>query len=168
MSAMPISGRCEPARVVTPVWSPADVRVDIAVRLAADGLCIPIAELLTQRADALCEITRLRISLGAAEPKQDASCLARRPEPVQPSGGLELAPGSMLRLPDVCKIFSLSRSSVYTWIAQGRFPPPVHVGGRSVRWAADALVEWRRGLGSATPQGAAAGRRRAVAARRPW
>ena len=143
------------------------MREDIAVRLAADGLSLPIAELLRQRADALCEITRLRISFSAAESStQSASSPAGRPEHVRPSGSLEMVPGSMLRLLDVCKFFSLSRSSVYSWIAEGRFPPPVPVGRRSVRWAADVLLEWRRGLGSATTQAAAAGPRRATTAKR--
>lgn len=140
-----------------PVWRSNALREDICVRLAADGLSMPISELLRERADALCEITQLRISLSAAKAKQSAPFPAGGPESVHRSGDLEMKPGSMLRLPDVCRVFSLSRSSVYTWIAQGRFPRPVQVGGRSVRWAADALVEWRRGLGNATKQEAAHG-----------
>lgn len=147
-----------------PVLSPGAMSEDITVRLAGDGLSLSIGELLRERADALREITRLRIGLIAAQPAQSANFAAGGPEHLQPLGSLEMAPGSMLRLLDVCKVFSLSRSSVYTWIAQGRFPPPVQVGGRSVRWAADALMEWQRGLASATTKEAAAGRSCSIAA----
>ena len=133
------------------------------MRLSGDGLSLPIGELLQERAEALREITRLRNSLGAAEPKQSANSSAG-PNRVERSGGLEIAHGSMLRLTDVCAVFSFSRSSVYTWIAQGRFPPPVRVGGRSVRWAAETLIEWRQGIGSATTKEATAGREGATAA----
>jgi len=149
---------------MTPVWHPGAVRGDIAVRLSGDGLSLPIGELLQERAEALFEITRLRDSLGAAEPRQSANSSAGKLNHVDRSGDLDMAPGSMLRLVDICAVFSLSRSSVYTWIAQGRFPPPVRVGGRSVRWAAETLIEWRLGLGSATTKEATAGRERATAA----
>jgi prophage regulatory protein len=141
------------------------MRGDIAVRLSGDGLSLPIGELLQERAEALYEITRLRDSLGAAEPTQSATTSPGRPKQLDRSGSLEMAPGSMLRLTDVCEAFSLSRSSVYTWIAEGRFPAPVRVGGRSVRWAADTLIEWRRGLGSATTKQATAGHGLAIAPR---
>jgi len=151
---------------MTHVWHPGAVREDIAVRLSGDGLSLPIGELLQERAEALCEITRLRNSLGASVPTQGEASSTDRLKQVGRSGSVEMGLGSMLRLAEVCEMFSLSRSSIYTWIAQGRFPPPVRVGGRSVRWAADTLIQWRRGLGSATAKEATAGRACAIAGQR--
>lgn len=131
-----------------PVWRSNALREDICVRLAADGLSMPINELLRERADALCEITQLRISLSAAEAKQSAPFPAGGPESVHRSGDLEMEPGSMLRLPDVCRVFSLSRSSVYTWIAQGRFPRPVQVGAD--QYVGQRTPSWSGGAASAT------------------
>lgn len=147
-------------------WHPGAARGDIAVRLSGDGLPLPIGELLQERAEALCEITRLRDSLGAAVPAQGQTSSLDKLKQGDRSGSVEIAPGSMLRLVEVCDAFSLSRSSIYTWIAQGRFPPSVQVGGRSVRWAADTLIQWRRGLGSATAKEVTAGRACAIAAQR--
>lgn len=46
------------------------------------------------------------------------------------------------RLNDVTRITSLSRSTVYRRIAEGRFPEPVHLGGRASAWPSAALQAW--------------------------
>jgi len=46
------------------------------------------------------------------------------------------------RLRDVVRISALSRSTIYRRIAEGRFPPPVHLGGRATRWTIAALQQW--------------------------
>lgn len=46
------------------------------------------------------------------------------------------------RLRDVIRITALSRSTVYRRIAEGRFPAPVHLGGRASGWEASELQEW--------------------------
>lgn len=46
------------------------------------------------------------------------------------------------RIADVVRITSLSRATVYRRIAAGRFPQPVHLGGRRSGWKAAALQSW--------------------------
>lgn len=46
------------------------------------------------------------------------------------------------RMVDVVRITGLSRATVYRRIAEGRFPPPVHLGGRACGWRAAALQVW--------------------------
>jgi prophage regulatory protein len=46
------------------------------------------------------------------------------------------------RLRDVMRICALSRSTIYRRIAEGRFPLPVHLGGRASGWPRAALQQW--------------------------
>jgi len=46
------------------------------------------------------------------------------------------------RLRDVVRITALSRSTIYRRIAEGRFPCPVHLGGRASAWPSAALQQW--------------------------
>jgi prophage regulatory protein len=46
------------------------------------------------------------------------------------------------RLRDVINITALSRSTIYRRIAEGRFPAPVHLGGRASGWPRAALQQW--------------------------
>lgn len=59
------------------------------------------------------------------------------------------------RLRDVMRISALSRSTVYRRIAEGRFPAPVHLGGRASGWPSAALHAWiddPEGYRTSTPQ----------------
>lgn len=46
------------------------------------------------------------------------------------------------RLRDVMRITALSRSTIYRRIAEGRFPTPVHLGGRASAWQYASLQLW--------------------------
>ncbi len=46
------------------------------------------------------------------------------------------------RLRDVLHLTSLTRPTLYRRIASGRFPPPVHLGGRICAWSRVALQTW--------------------------
>lgn len=46
------------------------------------------------------------------------------------------------RLRDVLHLTSLTRPTLYRRIAAGRFPPPVHLGGRICAWSRVALQTW--------------------------
>ncbi|WP_338404896.1 helix-turn-helix transcriptional regulator [Achromobacter xylosoxidans] len=46
------------------------------------------------------------------------------------------------RLADVVRITALSRATIYRRIAEGRFPRPVHLGGRACGWTPAALQAW--------------------------
>jgi prophage regulatory protein len=49
---------------------------------------------------------------------------------------------AFFRMADVIRITALSRATVYRRIAEGKFPPPVHLGGRACRWPRAALQQW--------------------------
>lgn len=61
------------------------------------------------------------------------------PLPVNPEP--QLAP-AFYRLRDVIRISALSRSTIYRRIAEGRFPPPVTLGGRASGWPREQLQAW--------------------------
>ena len=51
----------------------------------------------------------------------------------------------LLRLPDVCSRVGMRRTAVYALISEGRFPPPVKVGGASA-WVDVEITAWIEGL----------------------
>ena len=53
-------------------------------------------------------------------------------------------PEVLLRLRDVCQIVGLSRSTIYKRLADGRFPKPVRLGERAVRWPSNEIATWWR------------------------
>lgn len=46
------------------------------------------------------------------------------------------------RIADVIRITALSRATIYRRIAEGRFPRPIHLGGRACGWTPAALQAW--------------------------
>jgi predicted DNA-binding transcriptional regulator AlpA len=46
------------------------------------------------------------------------------------------------RIRDVIRMTALTRATLYRRIAAGRFPPPVHLGGRVCAWQRTALQAW--------------------------
>lgn len=46
------------------------------------------------------------------------------------------------RLRDVMRITALSRSTISRRVAEGRFPAPVHLGGRASAWQCASLQLW--------------------------
>jgi prophage regulatory protein len=48
----------------------------------------------------------------------------------------------ILRLKDVIDITGLSRSTLYLYIAEGRFPKPVSLGDRCVGWVESEVHDW--------------------------
>ena len=48
----------------------------------------------------------------------------------------------ILRLPDVLQRCGLSRSSLYSQVAEGEFPKPVKISTRSVGWVESDLDDW--------------------------
>ena len=56
----------------------------------------------------------------------------RPPSPVQPTPGTAMP--RLLTLRDVTAATALSRSAVYALMAVSRFPKPIRIGARAVRW----------------------------------
>ena len=48
----------------------------------------------------------------------------------------------LLTLRDVTAMTALSRSAVYALIAESRFPKPIRVGSRAVRWVEQEVLDF--------------------------
>ena len=48
----------------------------------------------------------------------------------------------LIRLPEVRHRVGLGRSTIYRWMAEGKFPKPVQLGGYAVAWAEDEVEAW--------------------------
>jgi prophage regulatory protein len=59
-----------------------------------------------------------------------------------PTPSTSKAPSAFYRLRDVMRITALSRSTIYRRVAEGRFPAPVHLGGRASAWQCASLQLW--------------------------
>lgn len=51
-------------------------------------------------------------------------------------------PTRLIRIKEVQHRVGLGRSTIYRWMAQGKFPRPVQLGGHVVAWTEDQLDEW--------------------------
>lgn len=62
-------------------------------------------------------------------------------------GEMQAAPGSrrvtrLIRLKEVQYRVGLGRSTIYRWMAEGKFPKPVQLGGYAVAWAQEDIDAW--------------------------
>ena len=48
----------------------------------------------------------------------------------------------LIKLRDVIELTSLARSTIYKFVAEGRFPKQVSLGGNCVAWVEDEVMEW--------------------------
>ena len=52
----------------------------------------------------------------------------------------------LIRRQEVEKLTDLSRSTIYAWMAEGRFPQSVQVGPHTVRWRLDEVLDFINNL----------------------
>ena len=48
----------------------------------------------------------------------------------------------LIRLPEVQHRVGIGRSTIYRWMAEGKFPKPVQLGGYAVAWAEHEVEAW--------------------------
>lgn len=48
----------------------------------------------------------------------------------------------LIRLKEVQYRVGLGRSTIYRWMAEGKFPEPVQLGGYAVAWAEEDIDKW--------------------------
>ena len=82
-------------------------------------------------------------------PSQDATPFAMQPTTALPSAPAGDPARVLARLPVVLKMTGLGRSTIYRWIADGSFPPPVRLGPRAVAWRWSDLDRWTRSRATA-------------------
>ncbi|MAM70221.1 MAG: AlpA family transcriptional regulator [Gammaproteobacteria bacterium] len=49
---------------------------------------------------------------------------------------------TILRLPEVKSVTGLSRSTIYSQMAEGSFPKPISLGARAVGWIQSDIEKW--------------------------
>ena len=47
-----------------------------------------------------------------------------------------------VRLPELRRSVPVSKSTLYLWISQGKFPAPHSLGGRAVAWLQSEVDAW--------------------------
>ncbi|MBU6951617.1 AlpA family transcriptional regulator [Hahella sp. HN01] len=57
----------------------------------------------------------------------------------------------IFRIKETTKLTGLSRSTIYERVANGSFPPPVHLGERAVGWFESSLDDWQASLKAGVP-----------------
>jgi prophage regulatory protein len=119
---------------------------DMLDRLRLDPGTRTYGELLQEREWAVYEIERLRSEATSVLPTYTGQ---KAPDPVpsmieaHTAGDAVLTPHRLLRLPEVCRLTGLGRSSIYRMVGGGRFPPPVKVGFRCTRWRVADVLAWQ-------------------------
>lgn len=48
----------------------------------------------------------------------------------------------IMRMKEVINVCGVSRSTVYLWISQGRFPGSRRIGGSAVGWDSEEIERW--------------------------
>lgn len=48
----------------------------------------------------------------------------------------------LIRLKEVQHRVGLGRSTIYRWMAEGKFPKPIQLGGYTVAWAQEDIDGW--------------------------
>jgi prophage regulatory protein len=120
--------------------------LDMLDRLSLDPGTRTIGELLQEREWAVNEIRRLRSDVGRLSRKSDAVRIEREmSQEAVDTKQLDPALNAqrLLRLAEVSKMLGIGRSTVYKYVNEGRFPSPVNVGYRSVRWKLADVLAWR-------------------------
>jgi prophage regulatory protein len=115
---------------------------DILDRLTVDPGRRTLGELLQDREAALFEIRRLRADIERLRAMRIPRASKTDSAEAEPA----MQPGMLIRLTELCELLGVSRSTVYKWMAEGTFPPPVRVSERAVRWRTEDIQAWRGSL----------------------
>jgi prophage regulatory protein len=118
------------------------VPLDVLDRLCLDPGTRTLGELMQEREWAVWEIRRLSLRILRMRQR------SQEKEP-PPEGSLDehldpsLNAQRLLRLKEVSTMIGLRWSAIYKYVAEGRFPAPIKVGIRSVRWKLTDVLAWR-------------------------
>ena len=55
----------------------------------------------------------------------------------------------VLRMPEVCRVTGLGKSTIYQKLTEGSFPSPIRLGPRAVGWRAVDILDWLEDPGRA-------------------
>jgi prophage regulatory protein len=119
-------------------------------RLCLDPGTRTIGELIQDLEWAVGEIRRLRMDVSRLSRKQEAKRIEKemyedRVDETRLDPALNAQ--RLIRLAEVATIVGLKRSAIYKYVSEGRFPAPIKVGIRSVRWRMVDILAWRANVG---------------------
>jgi prophage regulatory protein len=120
--------------------------MDMLDRMTLDPGTRTIGELLQEREWAVSEIRRLRTDVARLSRKQEAARIETKMDEAE-GFDPKLNAQRVLRLSEVITMVGLGRSSIYRYVREGRFPAPIRVGERSVRWKLADVLAWRGHIG---------------------
>jgi prophage regulatory protein len=117
---------------------------DMFERMKLDPGTRTVGELLQEREWAVFEIGRLQAklllaqSIGSHAAEKSGEC----------TGDIrsDFRSQRFLRLPEICKLLGLSKTTIYVYKAAGHFPEPVKIGAASVRWRMEDIQAWQNSL----------------------
>ena len=55
---------------------------------------------------------------------------------------MEIEGSKILRMPEVCELTGLGKSTIYKKLSEGSFPAPVRLGPRAMGWMTRDIVGW--------------------------
>jgi prophage regulatory protein len=113
-------------------------------RLRTDFGKKTFGELMQEREAAAFEIEKLTRQLAQVRAPQTHPRVTCSPQAAATRRALASQTVSrvLLRLCDVCDMVGLSRSTIYSAMANGSFPKAIRVGARSVRWRSTDVGAW--------------------------
>jgi predicted DNA-binding transcriptional regulator AlpA len=85
-------------------------------------------------------IEHLKLHLTTAFEKQREEAIKPTVELLQPKDNSK--PTDLLRIKEVIKMTSLSRSSIYSLQNKNKFPQPIQLGIRAVAWVRADILNW--------------------------
>ena len=80
---------------------------------------------------------RRRRSKAAAGRTRGSGAMADRPGEKRTDG-----PVRFIRASEIATRLGVARTTIYGWVKAGRFPPPVHLGPRTVGWIRSEFDAW--------------------------
>lgn len=103
------------------------IQSDILDRLRIDPSQRTLGQLLQDREAAAHEIRKLQGEIERLRSmcvrKQSGAEAAPKP----PTTERGFPAGALIRIADVCDLLSVSRTTIYSWVSEGNFPPPVRI-----------------------------------------
>ena len=114
--------------------------LDMLDRLCLDPGTRTLGELMQEREWAVGEIRRLRMDVGRLSRKEQAE---RIYEEMDTAKDAVLQAQRLLRFAEVSTMVGLRRSAIYQYVSEGRFPAPIKIGIRGVRWKLSDVLVWQ-------------------------
>jgi prophage regulatory protein len=115
--------------------------LDIVDVLHIDAGQRTIGELIRDRERSLMEIVRLRTLVTASAAKRNSPSVSPAEDSDRES--TRYPTEKLIKLAELCKLLDMSRSTIYKMKMEGRFPEPIKVGYRAVRWRLSDIRAWQ-------------------------